>query len=53
VVAANGSGDDALAALAAQTTGRRVVATADRELRRRCEAAGATTVGPGWLLALI
>ena len=53
VVAANGSGDDAIAALAAQTTGRRVVVTADRELRRRCEAAGATTVGPGWLLALI
>jgi hypothetical protein len=53
VVAANGSGDDAIAALAAQTTGRRAVVTADRELRRRCEAAGATTVGPGWLLALI
>jgi uncharacterized protein YaiI (UPF0178 family) len=52
VVAASGSGDDAIAALAAQTPGRRIVVTADRELRRRCVAAGAGVAGPGWLLSL-
>jgi 8-oxo-dGTP pyrophosphatase MutT (NUDIX family) len=50
VVAAPGSGDDAIAELAARTVGRRVVVTADRELRRRCVAAGASVAGPGWLL---
>lgn len=53
VVAASGSGDDAIAALAAQTPGRRIVVTADRELRRRCVAAGAGVAGPGWLLSLL
>ena len=52
VVAAQGSGDDTIAALAAQIAGRRVVVTADRELRQRCVAAGAAVAGPGWLLAL-
>ena len=52
VVAAQGSGDDTIAALAAQIAGRRVVVTADRELRQRCVAAGAVVAGPGWLLAL-
>ena len=51
--AAQGSGDDTIAALAAQTAGRRIVVTADRELRQRCVAAGASVVGPGWLLALL
>jgi 8-oxo-dGTP diphosphatase len=31
---------------------RRLVVTADRELRRRCERAGATVTGPRWLLGL-
>jgi 8-oxo-dGTP diphosphatase len=53
VVAARGSGDDAIAKLAEQTSGRRIVVTADRELRRRCEAAGALVAGPTWLLGLL
>jgi 8-oxo-dGTP diphosphatase len=53
VAAARGSGDDAIADLAAQTAGRRIVVTADRELRQRCTAAGASVAGPGWLLALL
>jgi 8-oxo-dGTP diphosphatase len=52
VVAAQGSGDDTIATLAAQIAGRRVVVTADRELRQRCIAVGASVAGPGWLLAL-
>ena len=50
VVAARGEGDDEIASLAGRLTGRRVVVTADRELRRRCEAAGAAVTGPGWLI---
>jgi 8-oxo-dGTP diphosphatase len=50
VLAAAGSGDDTIAVLAAHTPGRRVVITADRELRQRCLAAGAAVAGPGWLL---
>jgi 8-oxo-dGTP diphosphatase len=50
LVSAPGSGDDAIADLAAQTAGRRLVVTADRELRERCLAAGASVTGPGWLL---
>jgi 8-oxo-dGTP diphosphatase len=53
VVAAKGSGDDTIAKLAEQTAGRRIVVTADRELRWRCEAAGASVAGPGWLLGLL
>ena len=49
VVAARGEGDDEIASLAGRLTGPRVVVTADRELRRRCEAAGAAIAGPGWL----
>jgi 8-oxo-dGTP diphosphatase len=49
MVAAPGSGDDAIAALAAQGSGRRIVVTADRELRARCVAAGAQVAGPSWL----
>jgi 8-oxo-dGTP diphosphatase len=52
VVAASGSGDDTIVALAGQTAGRRLVVTADRELRRRCIAAGASVAGPAWLLGL-
>ncbi len=52
VITAPGSGDDAIAELAAPsaTDEHRVVVTADRELRTRCEAAGATVTGPRWLL---
>jgi len=53
VVAARGSGDDTVAALAAETDGRRLVVTADRELRRRSTAAGAAVTGPRWLLGLL
>jgi hypothetical protein len=50
VVAARGEGDDEIASLAARLPGPRVVITADRELRRRCEAAGASVTGPRWLI---
>jgi hypothetical protein len=50
VVAARGEGDDEIAGLAGRLSGQRVVVTADRELRRRCEAAGAAVTGPGWLI---
>jgi len=53
VVAAKGLGDDTIAELAATEPGIRLVVTADRELRRRCEAAGASVVGPRWLLGLL
>ena len=51
VVQARGSGDDAIVAVVRELPGRRVVVTADRELRDRCVAAGAAIAGPGWLLA--
>ena len=51
VVAAPGSGDDAIAELAGQLPGQRLVVTADQELRRRCQAAGAEVTGPRWLTA--
>jgi 8-oxo-dGTP diphosphatase len=50
VVRASGSGDDAIVAVVRELPGRRVVVTADRELRDRSVAAGATILGPGWLL---
>ena len=53
VVQARGSGDDAIVAVARELPGRRVVVTADRELRARCVAAGAEILGPGWLLGLL
>jgi 8-oxo-dGTP diphosphatase len=57
VVAAPGSGDDAIVGVVAETvTGEEdscLVVTADRELRRRCEDLGASVVGPGWLLGLL
>jgi len=53
VVQAPGSGDDAIVAVVRQLSGRRVVVTADRELRERCVAAGAEIRGPGWLLGLL
>jgi 8-oxo-dGTP diphosphatase len=53
VVQAPGSGDDAIVAVVRELAGRRVVVTADRELRARCVAIGATIAGPGWLLGLL
>jgi 8-oxo-dGTP diphosphatase len=53
VVQARGSGDDTIVAVVRELPGRRVVVTADRELRERCVAAGATIMGPGWLLGLL
>ncbi|GLJ80104.1 NUDIX domain-containing protein [Microbacterium imperiale] len=52
LVRADGSGDDAIVAVAerAVSAGERVsVVTADRELRARVEALGATALGPSWL----
>ena len=54
VVLADGSGDDAIvgvvAAAVEQDSNREItVVTADRGLRDRVEAYGATTVGPRWL----
>jgi 8-oxo-dGTP diphosphatase len=50
VVAAPGSGDDTITAVAGELEGRRLVVTADRQLRERCVAAGASVTGPRWLL---
>jgi rRNA-processing protein FCF1 len=52
-VLAPGSGDDTIVAVVRELAGHRVVVTADRELRERCVAAGATTLRPGWLLGLL
>jgi len=49
VVAAPGSGDDEIVRLAGSLPGRRIVVTADRELRSRSVAAGAEVAGPSWL----
>ncbi len=53
VVQARGSGDDAIVAVLGDLPGHRVVVTADRALRERCVAAGASVLGPGWLLGLL
>ncbi|MBE1534602.1 NUDIX domain-containing protein [Actinomadura algeriensis] len=52
VVAAPGSGDDRIVELVTDPAPGTVqlVVTADRELRARCEAAGAGVTGPRWLL---
>ena len=53
LVLARGSGDDTMARIAAELGQYCTVVTADRELRRRCERAGASVAGPRWLLGLI
>jgi len=53
VVAAPGSGDDAVVAAVAAEPSPRLVVSADRELRDRCTDAGAVAVGPRWLLDLL
>lgn len=55
VVLADGSGDDTIVAVTAEVTGTNdepdvTVVTADRGLRERVEAVGASVVGPRWLL---
>ena len=50
VVHAPASGDDTIAALAAAHGARVTVVTADRALGDRVRGAGATVVGPSWLL---
>jgi hypothetical protein len=52
VVAAPRSGDDAIVQAVAGSSPPTLVVTADRDLRRRCEALGAGVVGPSWLLGL-
>jgi len=53
LVRAAGSGDDEIVRQAAELPGSRLVVTADRELRARCDAAGASVVGPRWLLDVL
>ena len=55
VISAPGSGDDAIVTevAALPEAGSCLVVTADRELRRRCAALGASVVGPGWLLEML
>jgi hypothetical protein len=53
VVSAPASGDDTVVGVVAEVVASGencLVVTADRELRRRCEALAAAVVGPGWLL---
>ena len=52
VVSAPASGDDTITELATPQAPdeHRLVVTADRELRTRCESAGASVTGPRWLL---
>jgi hypothetical protein len=55
VVLASGSGDDTIVSVTADVVAQSqqpavTVVTADRELRQRVEATGATTTGPRWLL---
>lgn len=53
LVLARGSGDDTMARIAAELGQYCTVVTADRELRQRCERAGAGVTGPRWLLGLL
>jgi hypothetical protein len=53
VISAAGAGDDTIVRVAASLGLGCVVVTADRELRRRCEAVGAGITGPGWILGLL
>jgi hypothetical protein len=53
LITAAGEGDDEIARLAASVPGRRIVITADQELRRRARRAGAEVAGPRWLTGLL
>jgi hypothetical protein len=50
VVHADGAGDDAITAIAANATAPVVLVSADRGLRDRVRAVGGEAVGPSWLL---
>jgi len=52
VVAARGSGDVEIVAQVDRAGAPVLVVTADRELRERCQSAGAVAVGPQWWLRL-
>ena len=47
------SGDDTLIAVATKATDHVTLISADRGLRQRAEALGASVVGPNWLLGLL
>ncbi len=53
ILHAAGSGDDALVDTISSEADEITLVTADRELRGRAEALGATVVGPSWLLNLL
>jgi 8-oxo-dGTP diphosphatase len=53
IVRSPGAGDDSIVRTSAALDGLVVVVTADRELRDRCAAVGASVVGPRWLTALL
>jgi len=53
IVRAEGSGDDEIVRLVGEIAEPRMVVTADRELRARCETAGAFLAGPRWLIGLL
>jgi rRNA-processing protein FCF1 len=54
VLHADGSGDEVLVDVVAHASDQVItLVTADRELRRRVEALGASVVGPSWLLDLL
>jgi len=53
ILHAQGSGDDMLVSTLSNEADDVTLVTADRELRRRAEALGASVVGPGWLLRLL
>ncbi|MGD0557391.1 MAG: hypothetical protein ABSA93_20730 [Streptosporangiaceae bacterium] len=53
VIRAPGSGDEAIVTLVRSIPEGVIVVTADRELRRRCEEAGATVQGPRWLTHML
>jgi len=53
VIHAPHSGDDTLIAVATKATDHVTLISADRGLRQRAEALGASAVGPNWLLGLL
>ena len=53
ILHAPGSGDDMLVSTVSNEADEVTLVTADRELRHRAQALGASVVGPGWLLELL
>ena len=52
-LATEGFGPNEIVRQAHERAGHCIVVTADRELRRRCVAAGARVAGPSWLYGLL